>query len=470
MDLNTLSLSETTDGLKKRKFSSAELVLACIDRIKQTEPAIHACVTTCAEEAIQQAKAIHTPDDAVHARMPLLGVPVVVKDNYCTAGVRTTASSKVLDAYIPVHDATVWKKVRDAGAILIAKTNMDAWAHGSSTETSDYGASKNPWDTNTLPGGSSGGTAASIAADQAIIGLGSETAGSIRQPAAWCGIVGLKPTYGRASRSGIIAMGSSLDCPGPMTKTVSDAAHLLNIIAGHDPHDATSMKNPAKDYTAGLGGSIRGMTLGYCEDYFNGVEPGVASAVHTAFKKLESLGAVIKKIDLFDPSYAIAVYTIIQRGEVSSNLARYDGIRYGNDRSFFGQEAKRRIMLGTYVLSSGYYDAYYNKAEKVRTVIMQDFDRAFQSVDAIIAPTSPSCALPVGSSKNHPMFGEMADVLVEPSSIAGLPGISVPCGFAGSLPVGLQIIGPQCAEERIITIAHAYEQATDWHTMKPKNL
>ncbi len=344
---------------------------------------------------------------------------------------------------------------------------MDAWAHGSSTETSDYGATKNPWDTTKLPGGSSGGSAAAVSAGEAIFALGSETAGSIRQPAAWCGIVGLKPTYGRTSRYGIISMGSSLDSPGPMTKTVRDAAIVLNFIAGKDPLDATSAYEKVIDFTYGLEKPIKGIKIGFAKDYFHGVEPSVGDAVKKALKKLEELGAEIVEINLFSPQYAIAVYTIIQRAEVSSNLARYDGIRYGFGRDRFGSEAKRRIMLGTYVLSSGYYDAYYLKAEKVRTVIINDFNKAFELVDLIAGPTSPSLAFPLGASRGHPMFGEMADVLVEPSSIAGLPGISIPCGFAYNLPVGLQIIGPQFKEDKILQIAYNYEQATDWHKRKP---
>lgn len=465
-NLHTLSIKEARDGLDSKKFSSVELTKTCLERTKTVEPKINAYVTVTEEAALRMAK---KADELLKNGdlNPLLGIPVGVKDNYCTKDIRTTAASKVLDNFIPPYDASVWDRVKQQGAVLVGKTNMDAWAHGSSTETSDYGATKNPWDTTKLPGGSSGGSGATVAADEVIYSLGSETAGSIRQPASWCGIVGFKPTYGRTSRYGIIAMGSSLDCPGPMTKTVEDSAIVMNSIAGNDPHDATSSEKNVPDYTSYLGKSIRGMKIGYSNDYFEGVDSGVVETVKKAMNKLEELGATIIEVKLFEPKYAIAVYTIIQRSEVSSNLARYDGIRYGDGRDRFEEEAKRRIMLGTYALSSGYYDAYYLKAEKVRTVIINDFNTAFEKVDLIVGPTSPSTALPVGSSKDHPMFGEMADVLVEPSSIAGLPGINVPCGFSKGLPVGLQFIGPQFREGLVFTAGYAYEQVTEWHKRKP---
>ncbi|MGH7203660.1 MAG: Asp-tRNA(Asn)/Glu-tRNA(Gln) amidotransferase subunit GatA, partial [Candidatus Levyibacteriota bacterium] len=401
--------------------------------------------------------------------LPLLGIPLSVKDNFSTQGIRTTASSKVLDEYIPPYDATVVKKLKDAGMVLLGKTNMDAWAHGSSTETSDYGASRNPWNTDHLPGGSSGGAAASMAADEALGAIGSETAGSIRQPASWCGVVGLKPTYGRVSRYGVVAMGSSLDSPGPLTKTVEDSALLLNIIAGKDEHDATTSPAQVADYLKSLSKNIKGMKIGISEDYFEGVDSEIKSEVEKALKVFEQIGAMVKKIKLFHPKYATAVYTIIQRAEVSSNLARYDGIRYGNDRSSFGEEAKRRIMLGTYTLSAGYYDEYYNKALKVRTVIIKDFKRAFEDVEVIIAPTSPTTSLPVGATEDQSMFGELADLLVEPSSIAGLTGINMPVGLSkAGLPIGMQIIGPQFAEQTVLNAAYAYEQENPFYLLKPK--
>ncbi len=467
MSLNTLTLKESKDGLKEKKFSSLELTKACLEQIKKTEPKINAFTTTTEKEALEQAQ---EADKLIHQGVdkPLLGIPLAIKDNFCTLGVRTTASSKVLDNFIPPYDATVVKKLKEAGMVMLGKTNLDAWAHGSSTETSDYGASKNPWNTGFLPGGSSGGSAASVAASLAIAAIGSETAGSIRQPASWCGIVGLKPTYGRVSRYGVIAMASSLDSPGPITKTVEDSAIILQILAGNDPLDATTSPTEVPNYLQNMTKPISEITIGIADDYFEGVDPQIIASVQEALTTYKKLGAKIKKIKLFEPKYAIAVYTILQRSEVSSNLARYDGVRFGKSRETFGQEAKRRIMLGTYTLSAGYYDAYYKKAMQVRTLIVEDFKKAFQEVDVIVAPTSPSTALPIGSSKNHPMFGEMADILVEPSSIAGLPGINVPCGFSKEgLPIGMQIIGPQFSEEKIINAAYKYEQNTDWHTQKP---
>lgn len=468
MHLNNLTLVEAKEGLKANKFSAVELTQATLTRIKETEPKLNALVTVTEDEALENAKVA----DALLEKgedKPLLGIPFVIKDNFCTTGIQTTAASKVLDNFIPPYNATVVERLRDAGIVLLGKANMDAWAHGSSTETSDYGPSKNPWNIERLPGGSSGGTASSVAADQTIAGIGSETAGSIRQPASWCGIVGLKPTYGRVSRYGVVAMGSSLDSPGPMTKTVEDSALILNILAGKDQLDATSSPKPTKNYTKSLHNSIRGKKIGISKKYTDGVENEISSSFDEAVRSFEKLGAEIVELpDIFDPKYAIAVYTIIQRSEVSSNLARYDGIRYGNGRDAFGDEAKRRIMLGTYALSAGYYDAYYKKAQQVRTLIIEDFKKIFATVDVMIAPTSPTVALPVGATKGQSMFGEMADVLVEPSSIAGIPGISVNMGFSpDGLPIGLQIMGPMFAEEEILNFAYQFEQNTGWNKQRP---
>jgi aspartyl-tRNA(Asn)/glutamyl-tRNA(Gln) amidotransferase subunit A len=466
MNLNTLTITKAKDGLKNKNFSSTELTKACLEHIKLTEPKLNAFITIAEKEALEQAKKADKLI-AENQDLPLLGIPIAVKDNFSTVGVRTTASSKVLDNYVPPYDATVIKKLKDAGAVILGKTNMDAWAHGSSTETSDYKPSRNPWNTNHLPGGSSGGSAAAVAANQCIAAIGSETAGSIRQPASWCGVVGLKPTYGRVSRYGVIAMGSSLDSPGPISKTVEDSALILEILAGKDDMDATTSPLIPEKYSHKLKIDIKNLKIGISDEYFiDGLDKEVETKVKDAIKKLESLGAKIENIKLFDPKYAIDVYTIIQRSEVSSNLARYDGIRYGSGRKIFGEEAKRRIMFGTYALSSGYYDQYYNKAEQVRTVIIDDFKKAFEKVDVIIAPTSPSLALPLGATKGESMFGELADVLVEPSSIAGLSGINIPIGFSKSgLPIGMQIIGPQFKEESVLGIAYQYEQNTlneDW--------
>ncbi|HWS48469.1 MAG TPA: Asp-tRNA(Asn)/Glu-tRNA(Gln) amidotransferase subunit GatA [Candidatus Methanoperedens sp.] len=462
-DLNKLTLSEAKEGLKSKKFTALELTQSCLDRIKLVDNKLNSFVTVTSEDALKQAQ---TAD----ITLPLGGIPISVKDNYLTAGLRTTASSKVLDEYKAHYDATAITKLKNAGAIIIGKTNLDAWAHGSSTETSDYGPTLNPWNTEHLPGGSSGGSAASVAADETIISIGSETAGSIRQPASWCGVVGFKPTYGRVSRFGVIAMKSSTDSPGPICKTVDDAASLLEIMSGSDVHDATSI-DEAPWVRPGLRKNLNGLKIGLPTCYFpKETQSEVKEAVLSAVETLKKLGAeVIELTDVLDPKYSIAVYTILQRSEVSSNLARFDGIRYGHDRSFFGQEAKRRIMLGTYSLSAGYYDAFYLKAQKVRTLICRDFDNQFKKVDAIIGPVSPTTALKRGATEGQSMFGEIQDMLVEPSSIAGLPGISIPCGFDKiGLPIGLQIITPQRREDLVYQIAKLFEDNTDFHLQRPK--
>lgn len=470
-NLHDLTIASAKDLLSSKQVSAVELTKTYLDRIRNIDETLNAFITVTEEHALTEAK---KADDKLKKGedLPLLGIPIVIKDNFCTKDILTTAASNVLSDFVPPYDATVVKKLKDAGAVILGKANMDAWAHGSSTETSDYGTTKNPWNTNHLPGGSSGGAAASIASDETLVAIGSETAGSIRQPASWCGVVGLKPTYGRVSRYGVIAMASSLDSPGPITKSVEDAAIVLNILAGKDLQDATTSQKPIPDYLSNLKKDIKGIRIGVPEEYFEGVESQVADTVKKAIKQLEELGAIIVPIKLFSPKYAIAVYTILQRSEVSSNLARYDGIRFGQNRDAFGEEAKRRIMLGTYALSSGYYDEYYKKAQKVRTIIIDDFDKAFDpsadGVDIIACPTSPTTALPVGASKNQPMFGEMADLLVEPSSIAGLPGISIPVGFSkNSLPIGMQLIGPQFSEEKILNVAWNYENQTEWRKRKP---
>jgi aspartyl-tRNA(Asn)/glutamyl-tRNA(Gln) amidotransferase subunit A len=340
---------------------------------------------------------------------------------------------------------------------------MDAWAHGSSTETSDYGPTHNPWDTSKLPGGSSGGSAAAIASNEVIGAIGSETAGSIRQPASWCGVIGFKPTYGRVSRYGVVAMESSLDSPGPLAKTVSDAAIMLGVIAGHDQLDATTPNIAVPDYYNNLNTNIKGKKIGLPKEYFMAAtQAGINDMVMQAAKHLENLGATLVEVNMMDPKYGIADYTIIQRAGVSSNLSRYDGVRYGNDRSFFGTEAKRRIMLGSYALSSGYYDAYYKRAQQVRMLLKRDFDRAFGLVDVILSPTAPSTALPIGSSLGQSMFGELADLLIEGSSLAGLTAVNVPIGLISGLPVGMQLIGNHFEEQQILNMALAYENSTSW--------
>lgn len=461
MLLNQLTLTQAVEGIKSKKFSATELVQACFDRIEKLEPNLNAFVSFNKADAIAKSK-------KVDLDKPLAGIPIAIKDNFCIKGIKTTASSNLLKNYTAQYTATVVSKLEAAGAIVIGKNNMDAWAHGSSTETSDFGPTKNPWNTNHLPGGSSGGSAAAVAADETIAAIGTETAGSIRQPAAWCGVVGLKPTYGRVSRYGVIAMASSMDCPGPITKTVDDAALLLSLISGHDTRDATSL--PQKPLTLDTPlKDLKGLKIGLPKAYFpDDIHPQVKNLVLQAANTLKSLGAEIIDLDVLDPRLSVAAYTVLQRSEVSSNLGRYTGIRYGGPRSEFGKEAVRRIMLGTYTLSSGYYDAYYLQAQKVRTLIINDFDKQFKQVDAIIGPTSPTPALSVGSSQNQSMFGEMSDLLVEPSTLAGLPGISVPCGFADGLPVGLQIITPQFRENLAFNIARLFESHTSFHLQKPK--
>lgn len=393
-------------------------------------------------------------------------VPIAIKDNVCTKNIRTTASSNVLENFIPPYNATIMEKLNNNGFSILGKTNMDAWAHGSSTETSDFGPTKNPYDLSRVPGGSSGGSAAAVAAYLAPWAIGTETAGSIRQPAAWCGIVGLKPTYGRVSRYGIIAMGSSLDCPGPMTLTVEDSAYLLSIIAGHDKYDATSSTSKTTDYLANINTSKK-LTIGISDEYFEGVEPEVKQKVMDAIKIYEKNGHKVKKIKLISPKYSISVYTILQRAEVSSNLSRYDGVRFGNDRNSFGTEAKRRIMLGTYTLSYGYYDAYYKKALKVRNLIVEDFKKAFSEVDVIIAPTTPMTALKIGDWEKYPFFGEIMDVLNEPGAISGIPALNIPVGVdSNNLPIGMQILGKHFDEQTLLNLGYEFEKETNFFGMR----
>ncbi|KKU64057.1 MAG: Glutamyl-tRNA(Gln) amidotransferase subunit A [Candidatus Amesbacteria bacterium GW2011_GWA1_47_16] len=456
-DLHHLDISAASAGLRGGKFSSRELVKSCLNQIQKHNSGINAFLTLN-EHALEEA-------DQADINLPLGGIPMAIKDNFLTQGLRTTASSKVLDNYIPQYDSTVVEKLKKAGAIILGKTNMDAWAHGSSTETSDYGPTLNPWSTGHLPGGSSGGSAAAVRADMCTFAIGSETAGSIRQPAAWCGITGFKPTYGRISRYGVIAMASSTDSPGPLTKTAVDASTITSLLAGKDPSDATTIPG---NYQKILPKNGKKLKIGVAVEYLlPQMKDEVKKLIREAAGVLLRLGMSVEDISLMDPNYSVGVYTIVQRSEVSSNLARYDGIRYGLDRSHFGEEAKRRIMLGTYTLSSGYYDQYYQKALKVRTMIIEDFNRAFRQVDLVIGATSPGPALKVGASRNQPMFGEMEDILVEPSSIAGLTGISVPCGFVDGLPIGLQIIGPQGGEESVFRVALEYQSAVDWHLARP---
>ncbi len=474
MSLNELSLTASLEGLKTGKFTSLELTKACLDQIEKCDKDIKAFITVTKELALTEAKEadslIAKQKEKAFAKKPLLGIPFACKDNFSTKGIETTAGSNILKGYIPPFESTVTKKLKEAGAVLLGKTNMDAFAHGSTTETSDFFKTKNPWNFNKVPGGSSGGSAAAVASDMCIFAIGSETAGSIRLPASWCGVTGLKPSYGRVSRYGVVAMASSTDSPGPLAKTAEDCAYVLKIIAGKDLSDATSSPLPVKDYSLGLEKfDIKKLKIGKPRSYFNmDLETGVKEKTEEAVNIYKKLGAQIVEIELLDPKYSIAIYTILQRSEVSSNLARYDGIRYGNDRSHFGFEAKKRVMLGTYTLSAGYYDAYYSKAQKVRTIIVEDFKKAFSKVDLIIGPTAPCVAINFGESEKSSMFGELMDVLAEPSSIAGLGAITLPCGFSEKLPVGFQLMGPMGKEEILLSAANKYQEVTSYHKEKSK--
>ena len=467
MNLNQLTIKEAKDGLKSKKFSAVDLTKACIERIRKIEPKLNAFVTITKKEAFDSAKKsdkmIASGDD-----LSLLGIPIAIKDNFSTQGIKTTAASNILRDYIPPYDATVVKKLKDAGAVIVGKTNMDAWGHGSSGENSDFGPTKNPWNKNYVPGGSSSGSAAALAADMCMASTGTDTGGSIRLPASFCNVVGFKPTYGRVSRYGIIAMASSLDSVGHFTKTVEDSAILFNITAGKDRFDATTLSRSSSNFTKNLQKGTKGIKIGIPKEYItNDIDKEVKGKFEEAIKILENLGAEIIEISLPHTEYGIASYYIIQSSEVSSNLANDDGIRYGFDRSHFGDEAKRRIMLGTFTLSSGYYDAYYKKAMSVRTLIKKDFDDAFQKVNVLISPVSPTLPWKLGEKIDNPLKMYLSDVLTVTANIAGIPGLSVPAGFsANRLPVGIQILGKQLSEDLLFQIGHAFEQQTMFYKQK----
>ncbi|MEE8420948.1 MAG: Asp-tRNA(Asn)/Glu-tRNA(Gln) amidotransferase subunit GatA, partial [Dehalococcoidales bacterium] len=438
--IEQLTIHEAHRLLKNRQLSSVDLTKACLERISQVDPQVRACITVTGEPALRQARQADERN-AAGSITPLSGIPVLVKDVICTRGVPTTCGSKILENFIPPYDATVIEKLNDAGAVIIGKTNMDEFAMGSSTENSAFFTTRIPWDTSRVPGGSSGGSAAAVAAGETVFALGSDTGGSIRQPAGFCSVVGLKPTYGRVSRFGLVAFASSLDQIGPLTQDVTDSALVLNAIAGHDPRDSTSMPHPVPDYTRCLSGDIKGMHIGIPGEYFvEGMQPAVAAAVKTAIGKLEELGAVVDwDVSLPSTPYALAVYYIIAPSEASANLARYDGVKYGfsyaadtmwdaleKTRQYgFGAEVKRRIMLGTYALSAGYYDAYYLKAQKVRTLIRREFDTAFEKYDALVTPTSPTVPFRIGEKTDDPVQMYLADVCTMPVNIAGLPAVSL---------------------------------------------
>jgi aspartyl-tRNA(Asn)/glutamyl-tRNA(Gln) amidotransferase subunit A len=456
---------------------------AYLDRIAALDPKVRAFMTVTRDTALAQAAEADARFRAGVPRGPLDGIPIALKDVLCTRGITTACGSRILERFVPPYDATVYERLRAAGAVLLGKLNMDEFAMGSSTENSAFFTTRNPWDLGRVPGGSSGGSAAAVSADMAAATLGTDTGGSIRQPAAFCGNVGLKPTYGRVSRYGLVAFASSLDQVGPFTKTVADAAHVLRVIAGHDPQDSTSAEVPVSDYRGGLKGGVQGLRLGIPREYFiDGMDPEVERAVRAAVDVLRGLGAKTEEVSLPHTEYGLAAYYLIGPAEASSNLARYDGVRYGlrvpgardivemesrTRAAGFGREVKRRIMLGTYALSAGYYDAYYGQALRVRTLVARDFRQAFERVDAIVAPTTPSVAFKVGE-KEDPIQMYLNDVFTIPASLAGVPGVSLPGGFTlAGLPIGLQVIGKAYDEATVLRVAHAYEQATDWHTRKP---
>jgi aspartyl-tRNA(Asn)/glutamyl-tRNA(Gln) amidotransferase subunit A len=469
MELYKETASKLSLKLKNKEITSSEIIDSVFNRIDKAEDKVKAFVTILEQDAKKSAARIDMGSNA------LAGIPIAIKDNMCTKGVLTTCCSKILGNFIPVYDGTVVKKVNDAGMISVGKTNLDEFAMGSSTENSAIQVTSNPWDLSRVPGGSSGGAAASVSAGETILALGSDTGGSIRQPASLCGVVGLKPTYGLVSRYGLVAFASSLDQIGPITRDVTDSAMLLNIIAGYDPMDSTSINTEIPDYTKALTGDIKGMKIGIVSEFMGeGLDHKVKESVITAYKKLEEIGADVSEVSLSSIEYALPAYYIIAPSEASSNLARFDGVRYGyrseNNEDIidmykrtrgegFGDEVKRRIMLGTYALSAGYYEAYYGQAQKVRSLILDDFNKAFEQFDVLVSPTSPTTAFKIGEKTEDPLQMYLSDAMTIPVNLAGIPAISVPCGFAEGLPVGLQIMGKHLDEITVLKAAYAYEQA-----------
>jgi aspartyl-tRNA(Asn)/glutamyl-tRNA(Gln) amidotransferase subunit A len=485
LELYELTINEAHQLLKSKEISSRELTRAVLDRIAAVENQIDAYITISAELAMQQAE---QADEAISQGdcRPLTGIPLGIKDLICTQALPTTCGSKILERFRPPYDATVIRKLRDAGAVIIGKLNMDEFAMGSSTENSGIKLTRNPWDLTRIPGGSSGGSAAAVSADMCLGALGSDTGGSIRQPASHCGVVGMKPTYGRVSRFGLVAFASSLDQIGPLAKNVTDCAVLMNAISGYDTSDSTSVPRDVPDYTSALDGNLRGITIGIPEEYSatEGLDPDVMSAVGDAVAVLEDLGAKRVKISLPHTQYAVAVYYVIAPSEASSNLARYDGVKYGfrypdnpdlmdmyrRTRSQgFGLEVQRRIIIGTYCLSAGYYDAYYGKASQVRTLITGDFKKAYQTCDVIACPVAPTAAFKIGEKADDPLTMYLSDIFTLSANLAGIPGMSVPCGFSSEgLPIGLQLLGNHFNEEMLLKVAYGFEGATDFHQKKPK--
>lgn len=475
------TVSELLKALAAGETTSEELTRAYLDRIAALNGELNAYITVCEDSAIAQAREADA-QRAAGSTAPMLGIPIAHKDLFCTEGVLTTSGSKILHNFVSPYDATVVERLREAGAVMLGKTNMDEFAMGSSNESSYYGAARNPWDTNKVPGGSSGGSAAAVAADLCAMATGTDTGGSIRQPAAFCGVTGIKPSYGRVSRWGMIAYASSLDQAGPITKSAEDAALLLNVMAGADDKDSTSLTMPKEDFTRDLNAPLTGLRIGLPKQYFTEqLNPAIADAIRTAVGEMEKLGAVVKEIELPNSELALSAYYVIAPAEASTNLSRFDGVRYGyrceNPKDLedlykrsrsegFGEEVKRRIMIGTYALSAGYYDAYYRKAQKIRRLVKEDFAQAFANVDVIIGPTTPSPAFGLDSIKDSVTM-YLEDIYTIALNLAGLPGISVPAGFVDGLPVGMQIIATDFAEAKLLNVAHQYQQVSDWHSRKP---
>ncbi|MGA2139476.1 MAG: Asp-tRNA(Asn)/Glu-tRNA(Gln) amidotransferase subunit GatA [Verrucomicrobiia bacterium] len=483
MSLHTLTVHQLREKLRRGAVSARATTQSLLDRIQVVDGKLKAYLWLNAEDALAQADEIDRSGIARNGKL-LGGVPIAIKDVINVEGQPCTCGSKILKGHTSVYDAFVVQRLRDAGAILLGRTNMDEFAMGSSTENSSWGVTRNPWDLERIPGGSSGGSAAAVAADEAFAALGTDTGGSIRQPAALCGCVGFKPTYGRVSRYGLVAFASSLDQIGPFTKDVADCALMMRVLAGHDRHDSTSVPQPVPDYTVALDKGVKGLRIGLPKEYFiDGMDREVDGAVRAAIKKLQELGAEIVEISLPHTDYAVAVYYLIATAEASANLARFDGVRYGarvtgedvidmygkTRGAGFGAEVKRRIILGTYALSAGYYDAYYLRAQKVRTLIRQDFEKAFEKCDAIVTPTSPEAAFRIGEKTDDPLKMYLSDIFTISVNLAGICGVSLPCGFTASprLPIGLQVLGKPFGEETVLRVAHAYEQATEWHKQRP---
>ncbi|MER3432615.1 MAG: Asp-tRNA(Asn)/Glu-tRNA(Gln) amidotransferase GatCAB subunit A [Leptolyngbya sp. ERB_1_1] len=479
------SIRELHQQLIGKERSAVEIVQESLSQIQALEPMLHSFLQVTSDRALAQAKQIDAKIAQGDEIGLLAGIPIGIKDNLCTKGVPTTCASKILQNFVPPYESTVTQKLIDAGAVMVGKTNLDEFAMGGSTETSAYAKTANPWDTSRVPGGSSGGSAAAVAGGECPIALGSDTGGSIRQPASFCGIVGMKPTYGLVSRYGLVAFASSLDQIGPFARSVEDAAILLGAIAGYDPRDSTSLKVDVPDYTQFLTSDLKGKRVGVIKETFGeGLDAEVEKAVNGAIDQLKALGAEVKEISCPRFRYGIAAYYIIAPSEASANLARYDGVKYGariedaenlmemytrTRAEGFGAEVKRRIMIGTYALSAGYYDAYYLKAQKVRTLIKQDFEAAFEQVDVLVSPTAPTTAFKLGDKSQDPLSMYLIDLMTIPVNLAGLPGMSVPCGFdSQGLPIGLQIIGNVLREDQVFQVASAYERSTDWHTRTPK--